>query len=138
MFDSLVARRTAKVHTTGGWDGASRSDDGRLEVKLSSPGTKGDGTNPEQLFATGWSACFSGAMQVAAGKMKVTLPPDLAIDARSWRNFARRSAKSQRAHFAEAFALVRSAECSCGAGRRARGHLQTITQDLEIVGTLGN
>jgi Ohr subfamily peroxiredoxin len=72
---------TAKVHTTGGRDGASRSDDGRLEVKLSSPGAKGDGTNPEQLFATGWSACFIGAMQVAAGKMKVTLPPDLAIDA---------------------------------------------------------
>ncbi|KAA0983508.1 hypothetical protein FQ187_12065 [Pseudomonas sp. ANT_J28] len=51
----------------------SRSDDGRLEVKLSSPGTKGDGTNPEQLFATGWSACFIGAMQVAAGKLQARL-----------------------------------------------------------------
>ena len=44
---------TAKTHTTGGRDGASRSHDGRLEVKLSSPGTKGNGTNPEQLFAAG-------------------------------------------------------------------------------------
>src|SRR4051812_22977842 len=72
---------TARTHTTGGRDGASRSDDGRLDVKLSSPGAKGTGTNPEQLFAAGWSACFEGAMGLAARKMKVTLPADLAIDA---------------------------------------------------------
>ena len=72
---------TAKTHTTGGRDGQSRSSDGRLEVKLSSPGTKGNGTNPEQLFAAGWSACFEGAMQVAARQMKVALPPETAIDA---------------------------------------------------------
>jgi osmotically inducible protein OsmC len=72
---------TAKVHTTGGRDGASRSDDGRLDVKHSSPGGPGDGTNPEQLFAAGWSACFIGAMQVAAREMQVKLPPDLSIDA---------------------------------------------------------
>lgn len=72
---------TAKVHTTGGRDGVSRSSDGRLDVKLSSPGGPGDGTNPEQLFATGWSACFIGALQVAAGQMKIKLPPDLSIDA---------------------------------------------------------
>ena len=73
---------TAKVHTTGGREnGVARSADGRLEVKLSSPGTPGAGTNPEQLFAAGWSACFEGAMGLAARKMKVTLPADLAIDA---------------------------------------------------------
>jgi Ohr subfamily peroxiredoxin len=72
---------TAKTHTSGGRDGASRSADGRLDVKLSSPGTSGNGTNPEQLFAAGWSACFIGAMKLAAGKMKVALPPSLAIDA---------------------------------------------------------
>ena len=72
---------TAKTHTTGGRDGASRSSDGRLDVKLSSPGTAGSGTNPEQLFAAGWSACFEGAMGLAARKMKITLPADLAIDA---------------------------------------------------------
>ena len=72
---------TAKTHTTGGRDGESRSSDGRLEIKLSSPGAAGTGTNPEQLFAAGWSACFIGAMGVAAGKMKVALPADRAVDA---------------------------------------------------------
>ena len=71
---------TAKAHATGGRDGAARSDDGRLDVKLSSPGTSGGGTNPEQLFAAGYAACFIGAMKAVAGKMKVTLPQDLAID----------------------------------------------------------
>ena len=72
---------TAKAHTTGGREGASRTDDGRLDIKLSSPGTAGSGTNPEQLFAAGYSACFIGAMKAVAGRMKATLPTDLAIDA---------------------------------------------------------
>jgi Ohr subfamily peroxiredoxin len=73
---------TAKTHTSGGRDGGvSRSVDGRLEVKLSSPGGPGSGTNPEQLFAAGWSACFISAMKLVAGKMKVALAPDVAIDA---------------------------------------------------------
>jgi lipoyl-dependent peroxiredoxin len=72
---------TAKTHTTGGRDGASRTSDGRLDVKLSSPGTSGTGTNPEQLFAAGWSACFLGAMGVAAAQKKVGLPADRAVDA---------------------------------------------------------
>ncbi|HUL12512.1 MAG TPA: organic hydroperoxide resistance protein [Methylococcaceae bacterium] len=72
---------TAKTHTTGGRDGAARSSDGRLDVKLSSPGTSGSGTNPEQLFAAGWSACFISAMGLAAGRMKVALPADRAVDA---------------------------------------------------------
>lgn len=72
---------TAKTHTIGGRNGAARSDDGRLDIKLSRPGSAGDGTNPEQLFAAGWSACFIGAMGVAAGKLKVTVPADVAVDA---------------------------------------------------------
>jgi len=72
---------TGKAHTTGGRDGASRSSDGRLDIKLSSPGRPGSGTNPEQLFAAGWSACFMGAMGLAAAKMKTRLPADAAIDA---------------------------------------------------------
>ena len=73
---------TAKAHTTGGRDGgASRTDDGRLQVTLSLPGTPGTGTNPEQLFAAGWSACFIGAIKLIAGKKKIALPNDLAIDA---------------------------------------------------------
>ena len=72
---------TAQTHTSGGREGASRSIDGRLEVKLSRPGAPGNGTNPEQLFAAGWSACFISSMQVAASRMKVALPADVGIDA---------------------------------------------------------
>ena len=72
---------TAHAHTTGGRDGASRTDDGRLDVQLSSPGTSGQGTNPEQLFAAGYSACFIGAMKAVAGKQKLALPDGLSIDA---------------------------------------------------------
>jgi Ohr subfamily peroxiredoxin len=72
---------TAKVHTAGGRDGAAQSDDGGLNIKPSSPGSRGAGTNPKQLFAAGWSACFEGAMGIAARKMQSTLPPGTAIDA---------------------------------------------------------
>jgi Ohr subfamily peroxiredoxin len=72
---------TAKAHTTGGRDGgASRTSDGRLDVKLSVPGTPGTGTNPEKLYAVGWSACFLSAIKIVAARMKVKLPADLAID----------------------------------------------------------
>jgi lipoyl-dependent peroxiredoxin len=72
---------TGKIHTTGGRDGAARSSDGRLDVALSVPGGPGQGTNPEQLFAAAWSACFIGAIRRVAQAKKVTLPRDLAIDA---------------------------------------------------------
>ncbi len=72
---------TGKTHTTGGREGASRSSDGHLDIKLSPPGSTGQGTNPEQLFAAGWSACFEGAIGIAARKKKIALPADLAIDA---------------------------------------------------------
>ncbi|WHU03120.1 MULTISPECIES: organic hydroperoxide resistance protein [unclassified Sphingomonas] len=72
---------TAKVHVTGGREGAARSSDGRLDVQLAVPGSAGAGTNPEQLFAAGWSACFEGAMAIAAKSKGITLPADLAIDA---------------------------------------------------------
>jgi osmotically inducible protein OsmC len=62
---------TGKTHTSGG----------RLDVALLSPGSKGSGTNPEQLFAAGWSACFIGAMGLATSQKKITLPTDLAVDA---------------------------------------------------------
>ncbi|MDR7098529.1 Ohr subfamily peroxiredoxin [Lysobacter niabensis] len=71
---------TGKTHTTGGREGKSRSSDDRLDIKLSSPGT-GTGTNPEQLFGAGWSACFLSAIGLAAAKLKVTLPADSAVDA---------------------------------------------------------
>ena len=73
---------TAKTHTTGGREGgASRTTDGHLDVKLSVPGSHGTGTNPEQLFAAGWSSCFLSAIKIVAGSMKVKLSPDAAVDA---------------------------------------------------------
>ena len=73
---------TAAAHTTGGREGgASRTSDGQLDVKLAPPGSQGKGTNPEQLFAAGWSACFLSAIKLIAGKKKLSLPADVAIDA---------------------------------------------------------
>jgi Ohr subfamily peroxiredoxin len=75
---------TARAHTTGGREGSSRSDDGMLDVKLSPPkamGGSGAATNPEQLFAAGYSACFMGAMKHVAGMKKIAVPADASIDA---------------------------------------------------------
>lgn len=73
---------TAKTHTTGGREnGHAKSSDGELDVHLSRPGSGRPGTNPEQLFAAGWSACFEGALGVAALRKKITLPPETAINA---------------------------------------------------------
>ena len=73
---------TAKTHTTGGRDGGhSVTSDARLDVKYSLPGGPGNGTNPEQLFAVGWSGCFLSAIKIVAAQMKVKLPTDPVIDA---------------------------------------------------------
>ena len=72
---------TGKVHITGGRDGgAAISDDERLNVKLTSPGGPGAGTNPEQLLAAGWSACFLSAIKINAGELKIRVPADAAIN----------------------------------------------------------
>jgi Ohr subfamily peroxiredoxin len=72
---------TAKTRTTGGRDGAARSSDGQLDARLSPPGSGRPGTNPEQLFAAGWSACFIGAMGRAAKSLNAVLPAGVAVDA---------------------------------------------------------
>ncbi len=72
---------TGRTHTTGGREGASKSDDGSLDVKLSPPGSGRPGSNPEQLFAAGWSACFIGAIGLAAAKRKIKIPTETAVDA---------------------------------------------------------
>ena len=80
--DEVTVRYIAKTHTSGGRrGGVSHSDDGRLAVSFSAPGVPGTGTNPEQLFAAGWSACFISAMGLVANRMNVKLPADVAIDA---------------------------------------------------------
>ncbi|RXF05320.1 organic hydroperoxide resistance protein [Pseudoalteromonas sp. PS5] len=76
---------TANATATGGREGTAKSDDGRLDIELSTPkalgGDDGQGTNPEQLFAAGYAACFIGALKLVAGKAKVTLPDDTYINA---------------------------------------------------------
>ena len=72
---------TGKTRTTGGRAGSATSDDGRLAITLSPPGSDGTGTNPEQLFAAGWSACFIGALGRAARDRHVALPAETAVDA---------------------------------------------------------
>lgn len=73
---------TARTHTTGGrGHGIARSSDGHLDIILSQPGTNGTGTNPEQLLAAGWSACFEDAIGIAAYKKRLSLPFSTAIDA---------------------------------------------------------
>ena len=74
---------TAKATVSGGRDGAARTEDGQLELKLAVPkamGGKGDGTNPEELFAAGYAACFIGALKVVAAHAKQKLPESLCID----------------------------------------------------------
>jgi osmotically inducible protein OsmC len=75
---------TAKAHTTGGREGRATTDDGLLDVTLQPPkemGGKGGATNPEQLFAAGYSACFIGALKFVAGQKKIAVPADTAVDA---------------------------------------------------------
>ena len=122
---------TGKTHTTGGRDGASRSCDGRLDIMLSSPGTPGSGTNPEQLFAAGWSACFIGAMGLAARKLKVALPADLAVDAEvdlgtadgGYLLQARLNVSLPRLERDVARALVDAAHQTCPYSKATRGNI---------------
>jgi Ohr subfamily peroxiredoxin len=72
---------TAEVHTVGGREGAAKSSDNQLDIKLATPGSNRAGTNPEQLFAAGWSACFEGALAHVARQAGIQLPADTAIDA---------------------------------------------------------
>lgn len=75
---------TAKAQATGGRDGRATSDDKALDVKLSLPkemGGSGDGTNPEQMFAAGYSACFLSAMKFIAGRDKIAVPKDAFVEA---------------------------------------------------------
>jgi lipoyl-dependent peroxiredoxin len=123
---------TAKVHTTGGRDGgASRSNDGRLDIRHTLPGGKGTGTNPEQLFAAGWSACFEGAVGIAARKMKVDLPTDFAIDAEvdltlsdgGYELQARLNVSLPGVERSVAQALVDEAENTCPYSKATRGNI---------------
>ncbi len=77
----MTVQYTAQTHTTGGRQGEAYSSDGNLDIQLTPPGATGTGTNPEQLFAAGWSACYLSAMGLVAGQHKVKLPAETAVDA---------------------------------------------------------
>ena len=123
---------TGRTHTTGGRDGAVRSSDGRLEVNLTSPGAPGNGTNPEQLFAAGWSACFIGAIGLAARERKVVVPADTAVDAEvDLRHGERGYALQARLNVAlpgldreTARALVDAAHQTCPYSKATRGNIE--------------
>lgn len=71
---------SGNVIVTGGRNGEAKSSDGKLDIELTPPGAKGNGTNPEQLLAAGWSACFIGAMQLDSAKLGITIPPDVSVN----------------------------------------------------------
>lgn len=71
----MTVLATETVSTTGGREGQAVSTDGKIDLKISPPGSGGPGTNPEQLFAAGYSACFGGAIKAAAAQEKITLDP---------------------------------------------------------------
>ncbi|MCB8821517.1 organic hydroperoxide resistance protein [Microvirga rosea] len=81
----MIPLYTAQASATGGREGAAASSDGRLDIRLSTPkelgGPGGEGTNPEQLFAAGYSACFLGALKFVAAQNKIALPSDAAVEA---------------------------------------------------------
>jgi Ohr subfamily peroxiredoxin len=82
MSQAAKVLYTARTRTTGGREnGVARSSDGCLDVRLSNPGTARIGTNPEQLFAAGWSACFESAIAFAAQRRKIPLPADVTVEA---------------------------------------------------------
>jgi Ohr subfamily peroxiredoxin len=122
---------TGKIRTSGGREGASRSDDGRLDIKLSSPGSTGNGSNPEQLFAAGWSACFIGAIGAAAAKRKIALPKDVAVDAEvdlgrtgdAYLLHARLNVSLPGIDAASAQALVDEAHQTCPYSKATRGNI---------------
>ena len=125
---------TAKVHTTGGREGASRSSDGRLDIKLAPFGSTADGTNPEQLFAAGWSACLEVTMGLAARKMKVALPADTAIDAEvdlcltdgAYFLQARLNVRVPGVERDVAQALVDAAHQTCPYSKATRGNIDVV------------
>jgi osmotically inducible protein OsmC len=129
---------TAKVRTTGGREGTSRSSDGRLDIRLSTPGGPGSGTNPEQLFAAGWSACFEGAMAIAARKMNVALPANLTIDAEVDLNvadgacflIARLNVSVPDLDHDIARALVDAAHQTCPYSKATRGNIEV---DINLI-----
>jgi lipoyl-dependent peroxiredoxin len=126
---------TAKTHTVGGREnGQSRSSDGRLDIRLSIPGSAGVGTNPEQLFAAGWSTCFESTIAHVAQRKKIALSPGIAIDAEVDLNLAddgyflsaRLNVSVPGVDRAIAQALVDEARQMCPYSKATRGNIDVV------------
>lgn len=122
---------TGRTHVIGGREGHARSDDGQLDVALSTPGSGLPGTNPEQLFAAGWSACFEGAMKIAARALKIPMPQDAQIDAEvdlgkvsdGFQLQARLNVSLPGLSPEQAHALVEAAHQTCPYSKATRGNI---------------
>ena len=122
---------TGRTHTQGGRQGSARSDDGRLDVALTPPGAAGAGTNPEQLFAAGWSACFIGAIGHAARRMSLPVPQGVSVDAEvdlaqgddGYRLQARLRVSLPGVDADTARALVDGAHANCPYSKATRGNI---------------
>ena len=125
---------TGKVHITGGREGAAKSDDGRLSISLSSPGGPGAGSNPEQLFAAGWSACFIGAMKKNAPLLQIALPADTAVDAEvdlatvenGFTLQARLNVNLPGLTFEQAQKVIEAAHQTCPYSKATRGNINVV------------
>lgn len=125
---------TAKTHTVGGREGgSSRTDDGHLDIKITPPG-RGDGTNPEQLFAAGWSTCFLSAVKIAAAKRKIHLT-EVAIDAEidlgmvenNYTLAARLKVSLPGVDRETGQAIIETAHQLCPYSRGTRGNIDVVT-----------
>jgi len=133
---------TAKAHTTGGREGGSRTSDGQLDVKLAIPGSHAAGTNPEQLFAAGWSACYLSAIKIVAGSMKIRLSPDAAVDAEvdlgtnngGYFIQARLDVSLPGVDRAMAQKVVDAAHLECPYSKATLGNINVVTNLVNIAG----
>ena len=128
---------TGKTLTVGGRDGGSSvSSDGQLNIKLATPGTAQQGTNPEQLFAAGWSACFIGALKISAAQRKIRFPEkasvnaevDLVLTGDQYSLRARLHVNLPGLDNDTAHALVAAAHNTCPYSKAIRGNIDIETE----------
>jgi len=138
---------TARARTMGGRDGGtSRTSDGRLDVRLSPPGSSRDGTNPEQLFAVGWSSCYLSAMKLVAARMKVRLPIDAAVNAEvdlgttngSYFIQARLNVRLPGIEPGIAREITDAAHLECPYSKATHGNINVVTEVVVASATAGN
>jgi Ohr subfamily peroxiredoxin len=131
---------TAQAHTTGGREGGhSRTSDGRLDVRLGVPGTDQPGTNPEQLFAVGWSSCYFSALKLVAAQKKIRLSPEASVNAEvdlgtangGYFIQARLNVNLPGVDRATAQQLAEAAHQQCPYSKATHGNIKVVTNIIE-------